>query len=158
MPAKFASDVSITQTVTTISNGTDNTQPAALGQTIQVWRATGINLLATGQTTLVAINNGSPTLTNLTFVPFAAYIELTAVTGILTVPIIRIGNDGSFSNVAPLFTCTGLTAVRNMLQIPLVGSLVSVNINSAAIKADIQTAGLVASVATAAIYLYGVIR
>ena len=158
MPIRQNSLASITQSVTTISDATDPTQPATLRQTLELWRAINVNLLATGQTTLVAVNNASPTLTGLSFIPHSAYIELTAVTGVLTVPIIRIGNSVNFDNIAPLLTCTGLTTVRNMILIPLVGSLVSVNINTAAIKVDVQTAGLVASVATANIYLYGVLR
>ncbi len=158
MPVKQDSLASITQTVTTISSATDPTQPAALQQVLECWRATGINLLATGQTTLVAVNNGSSVLTGLSFLPVLAYIELTAVTGVLTVPIIRIGNSVNFDNVAPLKTCTGLAAARDIISIPLVAALVSVSINTVAIKVDVQTAGLVASVATANVYLYGVLR
>lgn len=158
MPIVQVSEQAITQTITTISDATDNTEPSTYGQVLNCWRATGIDLLATGQTTLVPINNASPTLTGLSFIPYAAQIELTAVTGALTAPVIRIGNSVNFDNVCPLFTTTGLLSARDMLTIPLVASLVSASINTAAIALDVQTAGLVASVATANVYLYGIIR
>jgi hypothetical protein len=129
-----------------------NGELAQFGQTIGVWRATGINLLATGQTTLVATSSA------LSFIPYSAMIELTAVTGVLTVPVVRIGNNGTFSNLAPLFTTTGLTTVRTILTIPLVTTVLSIDIGSSAIKFDVQTAGLVASVATANVYLFGILR
>lgn len=132
--------------------GVGLTDSPILSQIEVMFKATGINLLATGQTLVV------PALTSGSFLPTRAYIELITVTGVLTVPIIRLGNSVNFDNVAPLLTCTGLTTVRNILNIPLAAALVSISITSTGISLDIQTAGSVASVATANVYISGFLR
>lgn len=142
-----------TNQVKGMADGTQIGDYITLNQADLQWRAYPIDLLTTGQTTIIPVQG-----TGDRFIPTHAYIELITVTGALTAPIIRIGNNGSFNNVAPLFTCTGLTAQYNVLAIPLVATLNSIDLSATAIKVDVQTAGGVATIAVANVVLLGVIR
>lgn len=133
--------------------GTEVGDAITLQQADVQWRAYPVDLLTTGQTVILPVQNNADR-----FIPTHAYIELVTVTGALTAPIIRIGNNGSFNNVCPLFTCTGLTTQYNVLSIPLVTSLNSIDVSATAISVDVQTAGGVATIAVANVVLLGVIR
>lgn len=122
-----------------------------LGENSFVRVVTGINLLATGQTTVV------PTFTGGSFVTIAAFVEVATKTGAVVVaPIIRIGNNGTFDNLAPLFTIPGATAARVVLPMTLASPSSSLDIGTNAIKIDVQTAGTGAAVLTANIYILGI--
>ena len=123
---------------------------------LREWRATGIDCLATGQTTIIPINAGATVAK--TFIPFAARCELIAVTGVpIVAAIIRVGNSVNFDNVAPLLTVPTATALNEIVTAPLAATSKSISL-SAAVKVDVQTAATVASVFTINVYLLGMLR
>lgn len=118
----------------------------------QFWKISAVNVLATGQTLIL------PAITGKKFIPTQILIEMNSLTGVLTVPIVRLGNNGSFNNVAPLFTCTGIGTVGNILTITLNTIPTTIDIGSTGISFDVQTAGIVASVATVNVFLFGILK
>ncbi len=130
----------------------DNTIKAANGALVGNNRTVvaGIDLLATGQTTLLAAVTGKK------FLPQQVILELTSVTGVLTGTVVRVGQTASWDQIAPLYTVL-LTAADTFVVVPLVGTLATIDIGTNPIKIDVQTAGTVATVAVARIHLSGII-
>jgi len=111
--------------------------------------ASGVNLLATGQTIIV------PARAGFRFIPRAARFRLRILTGVqVIVPIVRLGANGTFDNIAPLLT-TAVTVVDQVQLVPLVAALTAVDVGTNAIKVDVQTAGTGATAMTADIFLDG---
>ena len=109
----------------------------------------GINLLVTGQTVIVSAVAGRK------FFPLQVHIRVTALTGsIVTPPIVRLGNSGSFNNVTPLFTVVA-AAVDAIDLIPSVAALTAVDIGTIPVSLDVQTAAVGPSVMAAEIYVRG---
>jgi hypothetical protein len=116
---------------------------------LQVFKVAGINLLATGQTLVVPAASGRK------WIPLSVRTRLASLTGVFVVaPIVRLGNNGSFDNMAPLFTVAAL-AVDGVDVVPIVTAVTAVNIGSTGISLDVQTAGTVATVATADVFVLG---
>lgn len=117
--------------------------PGADAASFQTFIARNINLLATGQTLVAAAQTGKK------LVPVCAYLRVVSLTGVVAVaPIVRLGNNGSFNNVAALFTMVA-AAVDAVDSVPLVTSLTAVDVGSAGVSADVQTAVTGPSVLTA---------
>lgn len=115
-----------------------------------IYVAPSVNLLVTGQTTIVPAAAGG------SFVPFMVILELKALTGApVVLPIVRVGNNVNYDNICPLQATPGGFAVRNLYTIPLAGTPVSVDISTAPIKIDVQTAATMATQMTAACYILG---
>lgn len=96
---------------------------------------TNISCIATGQTTLIAAQAGKK------FIPISApIIRLRAISGMGSVPILSIGNDGSFVNMVALAAATGIDAVDELFFTTLIAGLKAIDINSAAIKLNVGTA------------------
>lgn len=141
-----------------IVNGVDKTDGITIGQS-NFFRKITVSALSTGQTVIIPINNGGSSAVR--FIPEYARARLKTITGVLsTAAIIRIGNSGSFDNVAALTTLTALSTVNNLLNMTLAATLSSVDISSTAISVDVQTAatGVALSAYDIDIYLYGTIE
>lgn len=135
-----------------MTDGTESGDLVTYEQVELMHKVTGVNLLATSVTSIIPVM-ASPSR----FIPTRAIIQLTSVTGALTAAIVRIGNNANHDNVAPLFTLTGLTVVNNTLTIPLVSTVASIDMSATAISFEVQTAGGVATVAAADVYLFGIV-
>ena len=110
-----------------------------------------IDLLATGQTIIIE------TETSARFYPFQICIELTSKTGAIVVtPIVRLGSNGTWDNLAALTTMTNLTAV-NKMEMPTVIVTDSIDISATGISIDVQTAGTGATVLKAQVIIHGII-
>lgn len=139
-----------------IVNGVSKTDGMTLQQ-VSGFRKVTVSALATGQTVIMPINNGGAT--NVNFIATGVVLKLNAITGtLLTPPIIRIGNNGSFNNVVALTTLTGLNTAGVTFPTSLITNLASVNINSTAISIDIQTAATGSSQYDIDVYLFGIIE
>lgn len=113
--------------------------------------SSGINLKATGQTLIV------PALTGRKFLPMLAYLHLTTVdTYAITAAVVRLGNNGTFDNVAPL-AAVGLTLVTGgILSVPLAALLTAIDIGSTGVSLDVQTAGA-ATTLTGTVHIVGIV-
>lgn len=122
------------------------------------WRVT-VNALATGQTVILPVNNGVTGI-NYRFVPRGTpHVELIARTGTLTTPaILRVGNNGSFNNLVALSTLTGLSTVNNITLLTIAATPASLDISSAAIQVDVQTAATGPSVYSLEVVIEGFLR
>lgn len=136
-----------------MNNGTQLGDYLNLDQAEIVWTAYPVDLLATGQTSIIPVQPAGNR-----FIPTRVVIELTAVTGALGAPIVRLGNNGTWDNIAPLATLTGLNTQYETISIPLNTPVNSIDLSATAISFDVQTAGTVATIATASVYLIGILR
>lgn len=114
--------------------------------------ARGIDLKTAAQIVLIPAQSGR------LFLPRAAFVYVATLTGVLAVaPILRIGNNGTFTNVAPVVTLTAAIALQ-IFAIPLVAgaSLLSIDIGTVAISVDVQTPAT-ATTMTGDVYLEGIV-
>ena len=112
---------------------------------------TGINLKATGQTLMVPVQPGRK------FLPTAVYLQLTTVTAYaVTAAIVRLGNNGTFNNVAPLLTVVLTSTTDQIIAIPLNAIPSAIDIGSTGISLDVQTAGA-ATTLTATLHVVGIL-
>lgn len=110
-----------------------------------------INLKATGQTLVV------PVLAGRKFIPTACYLHLTTVTAYaVTAAIVRVGNNGTFDNVAPLATVALTLVTDKFISLPLAATPAAIDINATGISVDVQTAGA-ATTLTGTLHLVGVL-
>lgn len=113
--------------------------------------ASAINLKATGQTLVI------PALAGRKFVPIQAILHLTNVNAYaVTAAVVRLGNNGTFDNVCPLFTVALANVTDNTPTVPLVGTVKAIDIGATGISLDVQTAGA-ATTLTGTIHLMGIL-
>jgi hypothetical protein len=109
-----------------------------------------INLLATGRTLVV------PVLVSSRFIPTGALLRLTTVTGaIVGAPVVRLGNNGAFNNIAPLRTLVS-AAAQAVEVVPLNTQITAVDVGTTGISLDVQTAGTGSSVLIGEIIVSGI--
>jgi len=115
--------------------------------------AAGVNLLATGQTALFP-----GALLNRRFIPITAHIRVATASGALTTPaVVRIGNDGTFSNIAASTTLTGMDTANEVAVLTMATPATAVSVNSAGLSIDVTTAAVGPTTLTVDVYVRGIL-
>ncbi len=113
--------------------------------------AAGINLKALAQTLVVPARAGR------LFIPTQAFLHLTTVAVYaVTAAILRLGNNGTFDNAAPLIVVPLTLLTDSLLPIPLAALPAAINIGATGISVDVQTAGA-ATTLTGTVHLMGIV-
>lgn len=117
-------------------------------QHLPVYSALGVNLMALAQRVII------PSRTADKFIIRAAWCRIASKTGTLSVaPVIRIGNNGTFSNMCAVTTL--IAAVLDQIFALALASPLIATPASPAIAIDIQTAATGVTVLTGDIYVQG---
>ena len=117
----------------------------------QTFKTSGISLLTAVQTVVVPAQVGK------LFIPRDISIRLTTVTGaIIIAAIVRLGNNGSFSNVAPLRTLIS-SAAQNVEIVPLLTQINAIDVDATGISLDVQTIATGATVLIAECVISGLV-
>lgn len=133
-----------------------NASYAFNGQYVEnVWVET-VDLLSTGQSVTIPVNNGNSEAFN--FIPTRVYVELVDLAGSITGDaIVTVGNNGSsYNNVCGSATLSSLNAERDVQSLTL-ATLASIDISSNAIVVNVSTAATGATTMNANFYIFGIV-
>jgi len=137
-------------------NGYINANYSYNGQYVESVWVKSVDLLSTGQSVAISVNNGNTINSN--FIPTRVYVELASLDGsISTDAIVTVGNNGSsYNNVCGSVTLSSLNNERDVQSLTL-ATLTSIDISTNAIVVNVTTAATGATIMTANFYIFGII-
>ncbi len=112
------------------------------------WRVAVVDLKAAASTLVV------PVYTGITWVTRAIIVVPRTVTAFTVAAVVRVGNNGTHDNVAPLFAVPNTTVANQIVTVPLVAVPLAIDVGTTGISFEVQT-GATATTLLADVFIEG---